>query len=200
LDYERVLFDTLRLFPSLKTFPFLSTIINLLLHILCLSLLHDGRSEVYPPTFLCGLFDNSVYHISLLLKMSPFKSSFKFPWATKEAAQSNGAKDQTSSDNVSNGTSRGEPERTRSSVYPEGDLRIYSKEDMEGMRGNMMLEQLYNEQKRRLWYTWGPNQGVVLKQGRGKYVACPPELHAESGGLFDQIAMMNTRVCSVLLI
>jgi hypothetical protein len=141
-----------------------------------------------------------VYHISLLLKMSLFKSSFKFQWATKEAAQSNGAKDQTSSGDVSNGTSRSEPKRTHSSMYPEGDFRRYSKEYMEGMRGNMMLEQLYNEQSRRLWYTWGPGQGVVLKQGRGKYVACPPQLQAESGGLFDQIVMMNARVCSVLLI
>jgi hypothetical protein len=85
-------------------------------------------------------------------------------------------------------------------MYPEGDFHRYSEEYIEGMRGNMMLEQLHNEQSRRLWYTWGPSQGVVLKQGRGKYAACPPQLQAESGGLFDQIEMMNTRVCSVLLV
>jgi hypothetical protein len=112
--------------------------------------------------------------------MSPFKSSFKFWWAKKETIQSDRAKDQTLSGNVSNRTSRGE--------Y------------IEGMRGKMMLEHLHNEQSRRLWYTWGPSQGVVLEQGRGKYAACPPQLQAESGGLLDQIVMMNARVCSVLLI
>jgi hypothetical protein len=132
--------------------------------------------------------------------MNPFKSSFKFRWAKKETAQPDGAEDQTSSGNVSNGTSRGEPKRTHPSMYPEGDFRSYSAEYIEGIRGNMMLEHLHNEQSRRLWYTWGPSQGVVLKQGRGKYAACPPQLEAESGGLLDQIVMMNTRVYLVLLV
>jgi hypothetical protein len=132
--------------------------------------------------------------------MSPFKSPFKFRWAKKETTQPDGAKDQTLSGNVSNGTPRGEPKRTHPSMYPEGDFRRYSEEYIEGMRGNMMLEHLHNEQSRRLWYTWGPSQGVVLNQGRGKYAACPPQLQAESSGLFDQIVMMNIRVCSVLLI
>jgi hypothetical protein len=83
------------------------------------------------------------------------------------------------------------------SIYPEGDFRTYSEESMVELRGNMMLEQLHNEQSRRLWYTRGSGQGVVLKKGKGEHVACPPQLEKESGGLFDQIVKMNIRVCSL---
>jgi hypothetical protein len=83
------------------------------------------------------------------------------------------------------------------SIYPEGDFRTYSEQNMVELRGNMMLEQLHNEQSRKLWYTWGSGQGVVLKKGKGEYVACPPQLEKESGGLFDQIVKMNIRVCSL---
>jgi hypothetical protein len=83
------------------------------------------------------------------------------------------------------------------SIYPQGDFRTYSEQNIVELRGNMMLEQLHNEQSRRLWYTWGSGQGVVLKKGKGEYVACPPQLEKESGGLFDQIVKMNIRVCSL---
>jgi hypothetical protein len=81
-------------------------------------------------------------------------------------------------------------------MYPEGDFRTDSKTNIEESRGNMMLEQLHHDQCRRMWYTWGPSQGVVLKKGRGQYAACPPELETESDGLFNQVVKMNTKVCS----
>jgi hypothetical protein len=141
-----------------------------------------------------------VCYISLLLKMIPFKSSFRFQGAKKETDQPNITKNRTSSGCVSNGFSHDQPKSELSSIYLEGDFRMYSEENIKEMRGKMMLEQLHNEQSRRLWYTWGPSQGVVLKMDRGKYAACPPQLEAESGGLFDQIVTMNTQVRSVLLI
>ncbi|OWO98766.1 hypothetical protein B2J93_4637 [Marssonina coronariae] len=75
--------------------------------------------------------------------------------------------------------------------YPMGDFRIFPEQAIHEMRGNMRLEQLHNEQVRRLWYADGPSQGVVLKQGRGQYAACPPRLQAEAAGLYDQIIAMN---------
>jgi hypothetical protein len=132
--------------------------------------------------------------------MSPFKSSFKLQGTKQEAAQPDGAQDRPSNSGYSNGTSLSEPKLTPSSSYLERFSRVSSEANIEEMRGNMMLEQLHNEQTRRLWSTWSPGQGVVLKLGRGKYAACPPQLEAESGGLFDQIITMKTRVCSVLLI
>lgn len=125
--------------------------------------------------------------------MGPFKHSFKVQW-TKKPVPPDEVNDRTSTDNVSNGTSHRDPKRVRSS-YPEGDFRLSAGSIIEEMRGNMMLEQLHNEQTRRMWASWELGQGVVLKLSGGRYDACPPQLKAESGGLFDQIVTMNTKVC-----
>jgi hypothetical protein len=91
----------------------------------------------------------------------------------------------------------GQRHSNSASLYSEGDFRNYPAGDVMQLRGVMMLEHLRAEQERRLWCTFGPSQGVVLKHSRGKYAACPPSLETEGGGLFNQVVMMNVRVCLV---
>jgi len=125
--------------------------------------------------------------------MSPFKHSFQFQWTRKKPVQPAEASDLNSTGILSNGSSHSDPRRVRLS-YPEGDFRLSAGPNIKEMRGSMMLDQLHNEQTRRMWATWEPGQGVVLNLGGGTYDACPPLLKAESGGLFDQIVTMNIRV------
>jgi hypothetical protein len=127
--------------------------------------------------------------------MKPLKWPFQLQWAKKQTVMPDGAQHRSSSGSAGNKNQNYDSKHL--SIYPEGDFRTYSEENMVELRGNMMLEQLHNEQRCRLWYTQGSGQGVVLKRGKGEYVACPPQLEKESGGLFDQFVKMNIRVCSL---
>jgi hypothetical protein len=128
--------------------------------------------------------------------MGIFKSPFGFRKDGKKNTQSDEVEDPAPTPNGTQEHSQGRS--NPASIYSEGDFRNYATEDVMQIRGMMMLEHIRAEQERRLWCTFGPNQGVVLKHSRGKYAACPPSLETESGGLFDQVVMTNVRVCLVL--
>jgi hypothetical protein len=66
------------------------------------------------------------------------------------------------------------------------------------MKNEMMVEFVWQQQRRELWSTDRPGEGVVLKKARGEYVCAPRSLESERGGFFDAIRAMNVRVSDSL--
>ena len=63
------------------------------------------------------------------------------------------------------------------------------------VKPEVMVNHIYYQQAQLLWYTGEKDEGVVLKQSRGQYVCCPPELRANRpDGFFDAIQALNVKV------
>jgi hypothetical protein len=82
-----------------------------------------------------------------------------------------------------------------SSIFPEGDFRNAPTVTLLDIKANVMVSWLHQQQVEKLWSASLPGEGVVLKRARDSFTCCPPSLRNEEGGLFDQIAAMNIRVC-----
>jgi hypothetical protein len=80
-------------------------------------------------------------------------------------------------------------------LHPPGDFRNSAQEDILDIKSEVMTTWLHQQQKKRLWTTDIPGEGVVLKKARANYACSPEILHRETGGLFDQAIAMNVKVC-----
>lgn len=61
-------------------------------------------------------------------------------------------------------------------------------------RCELMVNHLWSQQAKMLWYAGDEDEGVVIKQGRDKYVCCPPDL-SRADGFFEAIKSLNVKVC-----
>lgn len=56
-----------------------------------------------------------------------------------------------------------------------------------------MVNHIWSQQAKLLWYSGGEDEGVVLKAGRSEYVCCPPDFHRPNG-FFEAIKSLNVKV------
>lgn len=61
-------------------------------------------------------------------------------------------------------------------------------------RCELMVNHLWSQQAKMLWFAGDEDEGVVIKAGRDKYVCCPPDLRRPDG-FFDAIQTLNVKVC-----
>ena len=61
-------------------------------------------------------------------------------------------------------------------------------------RCELMVNHLWSQQAKMLWFAGDEDEGVVIKAGRDKYVCCPPDLRRPDGFL-DAIQTLNVKVC-----
>jgi hypothetical protein len=60
-------------------------------------------------------------------------------------------------------------------------------------RTELMVNHLWSQQAKLFWYCQEEDEGVVIKQSRGKYACCPPDL-CRPDGFFDAISALNVKV------
>jgi hypothetical protein len=60
-------------------------------------------------------------------------------------------------------------------------------------RCELMVNHLWSQQAKLFWYSQEEDEGVVIKQSRGSYVCCPPDL-CRPDGFFDAISALNVKV------
>ena len=82
----------------------------------------------------------------------------------------------------------------RSCNSASGILQNASGNDLAVVKASVAVNYLHAKQRQLMWSTGAPGQGVILRQSRGTYVACPEELSDVRGGLFDAVACLNVRV------
>ena len=81
------------------------------------------------------------------------------------------------------------------SMYPQGDFREgRTHEAVVDIKYDVMVNWLQQQQMEYMWSSGGPQEGVVLKKRANQFVACPPDLADERGGLFDAIKLLNVKV------
>ncbi len=80
------------------------------------------------------------------------------------------------------------------STYSYQAASLRNEDEIKNMKTEVMVEWLYKQQRLKLWASAAPEEGVVIKKGRGDYTCCPEELRYVKGGLFEQIVNMNVRV------
>jgi hypothetical protein len=78
------------------------------------------------------------------------------------------------------------------SLFPTEESR--DNETLLDIKCEVMVNWLYQKQLNMMWEHGYQGEGVVLKKSRGVFTACPPDLMAESGGLFDAVQKLNVRV------
>lgn len=82
------------------------------------------------------------------------------------------------------------------SLYPSGDFRNSTLDDIMEIKADVMVNWLHQQQLERMWTNGGLGEGVVLKKGRDTYTSCPGELSDHQGDLFDAVSRLNVRVRS----
>jgi hypothetical protein len=60
-------------------------------------------------------------------------------------------------------------------------------------RCELMVNHIWSQQAKLLWYTGDEDEGVVIKQSRGQHVCCPPDL-CRPGGFYDAVKALNVKV------
>ncbi|KAK2615155.1 hypothetical protein N8I77_001930 [Diaporthe amygdali] len=92
--------------------------------------------------------------------------------------------------------------RTGSIATPSVSSQKYRKEAMDSLkciRSDVMVNYLYQQA---LWKSYVSSldlwQGIVLKERRGKYSFCPPQLEVFENGLLDNVKEMN--VCCAMTV
>jgi hypothetical protein len=81
---------------------------------------------------------------------------------------------------------------TPSSQEP-GDAQAIAMSRLNDARCELLVNHLWSQQVKLLWYA-GDDEGVIIKQSRGKYVCCPPDL-CSPDGFYDAIQALNVKVC-----
>lgn len=56
-----------------------------------------------------------------------------------------------------------------------------------------MVNHIWSQQAKLLWYSGGEDEGVILKSGRDRFVCCPPHLE-HKGGFYEAIKTLNVKV------
>ena len=80
------------------------------------------------------------------------------------------------------------------SIYPAGDFRNSTLDDIIDIKCDVMVNWLHQQQLERLWSSGGYGEGVVLKKSKEAYVACPENMSQVRGELFDAVRRLNVRV------
>ncbi|KAI9835223.1 MAG: hypothetical protein M1837_003884 [Sclerophora amabilis] len=80
------------------------------------------------------------------------------------------------------------------SIYPMGDFRNEEADAIMELKSEMMVNHLWQQQRRKMWFGGLANEGVVLKKTKGQYACAPQSLQYDEGGLFEAIRDMNVRV------
>lgn len=76
---------------------------------------------------------------------------------------------------------------------PFGDVETHS---LLQLKAGMMVEYVWQQQRRNMWSMGQPGEGVILKMARGEYVCAPRSLANELNGFYDAVRAMNVRVSS----
>jgi hypothetical protein len=66
-------------------------------------------------------------------------------------------------------------------------------------RCELMVNHIWSQQAKLLWNSGEEDEGVVIKQRRGQYVCCPPDL-CRPDGFYDAIQALNVKVCTYILV
>lgn len=82
----------------------------------------------------------------------------------------------------------------RSSLYPIGDFRNASSNELNEIKCDVMVNWLHSQQEEKQWISSELGEGVILKKARGEYICYPRELENEQDGLFKAIQILNVRV------
>lgn len=86
---------------------------------------------------------------------------------------------------------------SRLSVFPIGDFRNASAEDINDVKCEVMVNWLHSQQEEKQWLSGDEEEGVVLKKSKGAYASAPASLRTESSMLIEAIAQLNVRVSGV---
>ena len=62
------------------------------------------------------------------------------------------------------------------------------------LKHDMMVEFLWQQQRKETWTLDRPGEGVLLKKSRGQYACAPKSLAETQGGIFDAVRDMNVKV------
>ncbi|KAI0134559.1 glycosyl transferase family group 2-domain-containing protein [Xylariales sp. AK1849] len=82
----------------------------------------------------------------------------------------------------------------RTNQYPAGDFRNQDRENLLGVKTDVMCSWLYQQQLERQYATGMlPGEGVVLKKGKRNYACYPPQLRAMPNSLYDMAMELNVR-------
>ena len=81
------------------------------------------------------------------------------------------------------------------SLYPVGDFRNSTAEEVNDIKCEVMVNWLHSQQEEKLWTSGEEGEGVVLKKSRGMYTCSPADLAEEQAGLFQAIQTLNVKVC-----
>ncbi|KAI9805758.1 MAG: hypothetical protein M1833_005251 [Piccolia ochrophora] len=73
-------------------------------------------------------------------------------------------------------------------------LEFVDGDAIQHLKAEMMVEFVWKEQRKRMWTSERPNEGVVLKESKLRYVCAPQSLERDRYGLFDAISAMNVKV------
>ncbi|MCJ1373764.1 hypothetical protein MMC20_004993 [Loxospora ochrophaea] len=87
------------------------------------------------------------------------------------------------------------PASRPASLYPTGDFRNSTMDDINEIKADVMANWLHQQQMELMWTSGGISEGVVLKKGRDAYSACPTELSSNRGDFYDAVAKLNVKVC-----
>ena len=80
------------------------------------------------------------------------------------------------------------------SIYPQGDFRNSTMDDIIEIKADVMVNWLHQQQLERMWSCEEPGEGVILKKSRDAFTSCPYELQAVRDDLFDAVRRLNVRV------
>lgn len=78
------------------------------------------------------------------------------------------------------------------------DFTNASSEIMRDIKCEVMVNWIHTKQEEKLWTVGERGEGVVLKKSKGRYVCCPTDLQDDPGQFYQQVALLNVRVCSPL--
>lgn len=91
------------------------------------------------------------------------------------------------------GTSRPESLQMPPRTYSSGDFRG-SVTSLIEMRSDVTCQWAYSKLSTRQWLSGFPDEGVMIKKGRGDYSCFPPSLIEQRQGFYDNAVLMNVRV------
>ncbi|KAI9735841.1 MAG: hypothetical protein M1834_001306 [Cirrosporium novae-zelandiae] len=80
------------------------------------------------------------------------------------------------------------------SIYPASDSLNPTAEDITELKGDIMINWLYQQQLSLQWSKGGAEEGIVLKIGRETFICCPENLCQFQYGFYDAICALNVPV------
>jgi hypothetical protein len=96
----------------------------------------------------------------------------------------------------SSGPSTPRPFSLKGEVYPEGDFRASTLQQLTAIQADVIATYMHQQQAERKWIKEdaSPNEGIVLKKTDKTFACFPDDLWREANGLYDQVKMLNVKV------